>query len=124
MQSAIIVYVKSKETNFAQPVKLFEPKLKAALSQRGCSYTDNPGKADWLLTIDAATRKGSEVEGIYFSYLDATISLIEQRTGKEIYNNNFTDLKGGGLNYETAGRKAYDASLQHITDEIMRNLGK
>jgi hypothetical protein len=124
MQSDIIVYLTSKEMNFMQPVKLLEPKLKASLSQYGCSYTTDLGKADWLLAIDASTHKGNEIEGIYFSYLNVSVSLVEQRTGKEIYSNNFTALKGGGLDYETAGRKAYDASLQLISDEIMRNLEK
>jgi hypothetical protein len=124
MQSAITVCVQSDEANFGQRVRLLEPKLKAALSQRGCSYTSNPDKADWLLTISAATRQGREVEGIYFSFLDATVSLVERSTGKEIYSNNFTDLKGGGLDYETAGRKAYDSSLQQIADAITSSLEK
>ncbi|GHT64375.1 hypothetical protein FACS189451_11960 [Bacteroidia bacterium] len=53
--------------------------------------------AEWLLTINVSTRKGSEVDGI------------------EIYNNNFTDLKGGALDDDRAGRKAYDTGLKQIT---------
>ncbi|MDR1370136.1 MAG: hypothetical protein LBJ72_08460 [Dysgonamonadaceae bacterium] len=124
MQSAIIVCIKSRERNFTQPVKLLEPKLKAALSQYGCSYATDPGKADWLLLIDASTYKGNEIEGLCFSYLNVAISLVEQRTGREIYGNKFTGLKGGGLDYETAGRKAYDASLHLICNEIIRNMEK
>jgi hypothetical protein len=124
MQTAIAVYIKSDEKNFGQPVKLLEPKLKAALSQHGCSFTPEPGKADWQLTVEASTRKGAEIDGIYFSYLDVAVSLVEYRTGKEIYSNNFTDIKGGGLDYKTAGRKAYDAGLQSITNEIMKSLEK
>ncbi|GHT41457.1 hypothetical protein AGMMS49965_11270 [Bacteroidia bacterium] len=124
MQSAIVVYIKSDEKNFTQKVSLLEPKLKAFLSQRGCSYTTTPESADWLLTIEASTRQGREVDEIFFSYLDVIISLVERKTGKEIYGNNFTDLKGGGLDYLTAGRKAYDASLQKIVDEIAKVLEK
>ena len=43
---------------------------------------------------------------------------------EEIYQNNFTDLKGGALDYERAGRKAYDAGLDKITNEIVKNLEK
>lgn len=124
LQGAITVYVKSDEKNIGQQVNLLQPKLKSLLAQHGCSYTDHPNKADWLLTIQAATRKGHEVEGIFFSFLDITISLIEQRTGKEMYNNSFTGLKGGGLDYEMAGRKAYDGKVQHIADEIFLKLEK
>ncbi|GHT59197.1 hypothetical protein AGMMS50239_05270 [Bacteroidia bacterium] len=124
LQAAIIVFVQSKETNFGKQVHILAPKLKAELSEHGCSFTDNPNEADWILNINTSTRKGSEVDGIYFSYLDAEISLIELRTGKEIYNNNFTDLKGGALDYDRAGRKAYDTGLKQITAEIVKNLEK
>jgi hypothetical protein len=124
MQSAIAVYIKSDEVNFGQPVKLLEPKLKAALSQHGCSFTPKPDKSDWRITIEASTRKGAEIEGLCFAYLDVEVSLVESKTGKEIYSNNFSDLKGGGLDYKTAGRKAYDTNLQSITDEIIKYLEK
>jgi hypothetical protein len=124
MQSAIIVYVKSSEKNFDRRVQILEPKLKALLSQHGCSFTTDITKADWKLDITASTRKGREVDGIFFSYLDVTVSLTEERTGKEIYGNNFTDLKGGGLDYETAGRKAYDAGLKNIADAIAASIEK
>jgi hypothetical protein len=124
LQSAIIVYIQSQEKNFGTPVCLLEPKLKAELSKQGCSFTSVREKADWLLTINAATRKGSEIDGIYIAFLDATIALVEQKTNKEIYANNFTNLKGGGVDYEKAGRKAYDSGLQKITKEIIMSIEK
>ncbi|MDR3188251.1 MAG: hypothetical protein LBT94_03580 [Prevotellaceae bacterium] len=122
MQSAIAVYISSTEHNFDQRVRLLETKLKAELSKRGYSFVANRQSADWLLTIDASTREGSETNGVYVSYLDAEISIIEQRTRKEIYGNTFTDLKGAGLDYKTAGRKAYDSGLKAITDEIVKSI--
>jgi hypothetical protein len=124
LQSAVIVYIQSQEKNFDKTVHLLEPKLKAELSKRGCSFTSTREKADWLLTIDAATREGSEMDGIYIAFLDATITLVECKTNKEIYTNNFTDLKGGGIDYDRAGRKAYDSGLQQITKEIIRSIEK
>lgn len=122
MQSAIAVYILSAEWNFDQRVRLLEPKLKAELAKRGYSFTPTRQGADWLLTVEASTRKGSELNGIYVSFLDAEISIVEQRTGKEIYGNVFTDFKGGGLDYKAAGRKAYDSGLQAITDEIVKSI--
>ena len=124
LQSAVIVYIQSQETNFDKTVHLLEPKLKAELSKQGCSFTTTLEKADWLLTIDASTREGSEMEGIYIAFLDATITLVERKTNKEIYANNFTDLKGGSIDYERAGRRAYDSGLQKITKEIIRSMEK
>jgi hypothetical protein len=122
LQSAVVVYMQSQEKNFDKTVHLLEPKLKAELSKQGCSFTSTREIADWLLTIDATTREGSEMEGIYIAFLDATITLVERKTNKEIYANNFTGLKGGGIDYEKAGRKAYDNGLQKITNEIIRSI--
>jgi hypothetical protein len=124
LQSAVIVYIQSQEKNFDKTVHLLEPKLKAELSKQGCSFTPTRENADWILTIDASTRKGSELDGIYIAFLDADITLVERKTNKEIYANNFTDLKGGGIDYEKAGRKAYDGSLQRITKEIITSIEK
>jgi hypothetical protein len=124
MQTAIVVFVQSRESYFGKPVNILAPKLKAGLSEHGCSFTDNPAEADWTLKINASTRKGSEIDGIYFSFLDAEISLVELRTGKEIYSNNFTGLKGGATDYDCAGRKAYDTGMKEITREIVANIEK
>ena len=98
--------------------------MPSKFSKQGCSLTPTREKADWLLTIDASTREGSEMDGIYIAFLDATIMLIARKTNKEIYANNFTDLKGGGIYYEKAGGKAYDNGLQQITKEIIRSIEK
>jgi hypothetical protein len=122
MQSAIAVYIASEEWNFDQQVRLLAPKLKAELAKRGYSFAANRQSADWLLTINASTRRGSELNGVYMAHLEAEISIVEQRTGKEIYSNVFSELKGGGLDYKAAGRKAYDSGLQAITDEIVKSI--
>jgi hypothetical protein len=124
LQSAVIVYMQSQEKNFDRTVHLLEPKLKAELSKQGCSFTSTREAADWLLTIEASTRQGTEMDGVYIAFLDATITLVERKTNKEIYANNFTDLKGGGVDYERAGRKAYDSGLQQITKEIIQSIEK
>ena len=122
MQSAISIFIKSYEKNLGQSVRLLEPKLKSVFSQRGCSFTNYSAEADWILSIRASSRSGNEIEGLFFAYLDVTVSLIDQHSEKEIYSNIFTNMKGGGLDYESAGRKAYDSCLQHIANEIMHYL--
>jgi hypothetical protein len=124
LQTAIIVCVLSKEKNLEKQVHILAPKLKAELSAHGCSFTDDAIQADWLLTISTSTRKGGEVDGIYFAYLEAAVSLVEKRTAKEIYSNNFTGFKGGALDYDQAGQKAYEAGIKHISGEIIKSLEK
>ncbi len=124
LQTAIIVYVQSKEMNFEKSVQILAPKLKAELSKQGCCFTSSQPEADLLLVINASTHRGNCVNDLCFSYLDVEVSLKECKTGKEIYNNNFTDLKGGALDYERAGRKAYENGLDKIAGEIVKNLEK
>jgi hypothetical protein len=124
LAQAVYVYVESKETNFGQTVHLLEPKLKAELSKHGCSFTTDRYDADWMLNIEASTRRGSETNGIYMAFLDAIVSLVERKSGKEIYKNSFTDLKGGSTDYDRAGRKAYDGGVEKIAREIVGNLEK
>jgi hypothetical protein len=124
LAQAVYVYVESDETNFGKKVQLFEPKLKAELSKHGCSFTTDRTEADWILNIEASTRRGSEQSGIYMAFLDAIISLVERKSGREIYKNNFTDLKGGSTDYDRAGRKAYDNGVEKIAREIVMSLEK
>jgi hypothetical protein len=122
LAQAVYVYVESKETNFGETVHLLEPKLKAALSEHGCSFTADRDEADWILSIEASTRRGSEISGIYMVFLDVIVSLVERKSGKEIYKNNFTDLKGGSTDYDRAGRKAYDGGVGKIAGEVVKSV--
>jgi hypothetical protein len=124
MQGAIVVCVASSEHNLGQPLSLLAPRIESLLASRGCSFTDDAQGADWLLNISANTRQGSAYEGICFSYLDAEVSITDCRTGREIYRNVFSDIKGGGMDFVTAGRNAYKADLEKIVAEIAGNLEK
>ncbi|MDR3329038.1 MAG: hypothetical protein LBS63_02870 [Prevotellaceae bacterium] len=124
LQQAVYVYVESAETNFGEPVHLLAPKLKAELSKHGCSFTADRAEADWLLRIEASTRRGSELSGIYMAFLDAVVSLVERKSGRELYGNSFTDLKGGSTDYDRAGRKAYDSGVEKIAREIVKSIEK
>jgi hypothetical protein len=123
LQTAVIVYLQSQETNFGQPVQLLAPKLKAELSAHGCSFSDHKKNADWLLHIQASTRKGHNVGDICFSYLGVVVSLIKGNTSKEIYSNTF-NIKGGALDFEKAGRNAYEKGIIQIAGEIVKNIEK
>jgi hypothetical protein len=122
LQTAIIVYITSVESNLGHPVQILEPKLKAELSEHGCSFIPEQTETDWVLSVETSTRRGDSVNDICFSYLDAKVSLVEGATGKEIYGNTFTNIKGGALSFTQAGIKAYETVSTLIADEIVKKL--
>ncbi|MDR2065515.1 MAG: LPP20 family lipoprotein [Prevotellaceae bacterium] len=118
LQAATVIYVKSTEMNLDKQVEILAPKLKAELAKIGCSFKSLPDESDYILNVKAYTRQGNSLNSMCFSYLDAEVSLIEQITGKEIYHNNFTDVKGAALDYERAGRKAFENAASQIVDKL------
>jgi len=115
------VYLEAMEYNIGVPlsVKILEPKIKKYLTEKGYSFTDDIASADALISINAESRKGSEMYGQYISFVDATISVTDMNSGEEIYTNSLQSKKGIQLSFEQAGLKAYqDVSIEIYTDII------
>ena len=68
---------------------------------------DRAAEADFIIRIKANTTTGTYYHGIYFAYLDANVSVMDNSTGEEIYKTHLDQLKGGGANYKKAAKKAY-----------------
>ncbi|MFT7020382.1 MAG: ABC-type uncharacterized transport system auxiliary subunit, partial [Cyclobacteriaceae bacterium] len=79
-------------------------------------------KADYKLTIEAVARKGQIGDLATLTYVDATVSLINQETGKEIYKNSFFNIKGIGASHNDAQSKAYQKARNQIVDDITYEL--
>ncbi len=105
-------------------VPFIEPKLKEALTEKGYTFSDNASQADLMITINAKARRGNNVSGIYFAFVDATVSVLDLGSGKEIYKNSYTDIKGGSGNWERANAKAYQAASKKIVGEIVEEIMK
>ncbi|MDR2126906.1 MAG: hypothetical protein LBP63_08765 [Prevotellaceae bacterium] len=118
LQTATLLYVKSTEMNLGKKVEILAPKLKSELAKLGCGFKPLQDECDYVLNINASSRQGNSLNNMCFSYLDAEVSLMEQATGKEIYHNNFIDVKGAALDYEKAGRKAFENIISQIVDKL------
>ena len=79
--------------------------------------------ADYILTIDAKTRKGQKNQYMFLSYLDATIAMYKSSTNKEIYKKGLSSVKGGAADYELAGVKAYEKAINSFLDDFISELG-
>jgi len=120
----LFVLIDADEQNLGQnlTVPFIEPELKESLTKSGFSFTTDASKADMFIKITAHSRKGSSFKGIFFSYVDATVSITDAPTGKEVYTNAFANVKGGGLDYEQAGIKAFRAAAAKVSDEVSKKL--
>ncbi len=118
------VYVTSTEMSLGKPLRIniLAPSVKNALLALDYKFLDSPEGADYIIAIEASTRKGQQSGYAKFSYLDATVSMVRTDTGKEIYKNSLTSIKGSGANFELASAKAYEKAKKSIGNDISYQL--
>ncbi len=102
---------------FGQSYIALQNELKGRLAVGGCSFTDNPGEADWIIGIEAAAREQNiaVLGGMtsYFAYVDARVAIDKGATSQRIYENEISVKGGHTRNYMEAARAAYkDLSKQ------------
>lgn len=116
----IMAYINSNEYNLNKKVrlKILEPKLKKDLSDIFFNFANEPKKADISINIEANTRKGSELMGLYTAFADLTVSIIDLKSNNEIYKNSFNNINGVDLDYSKAGLKALRKAAKKICKEL------
>lgn len=120
----------TEEMLFGVRMKLprIEPLLKNSLSSNGYTFVDDPSKAAMLITVKSNGRDGGEYSGLYTTYVDANISVLDLNSGEEVYKTSYNNVKGVSINHEKAGMKAYDeiaADLQKkVIPKILEQLKK
>jgi len=87
---------------------------------KGYQFTDNPGEADYLIKIAASATTGTSHQGIYFTYVDANLSIINRLDNKEIFKTHVDQVKGGGANYVKAGKKAYTNAAEQLKEAVLK----
>ena len=118
------VYVKSSEFNLGNEMDIYllAPAIKNALVELDYKFVDAEQNADYILTIDAKTRKGQKNQYMYLSYLDATIAMYKRSTSKEIYKKGLSSVKGGAADYDLAGVKAYEKAISSFLEDFLSEL--
>lgn len=119
-----LVYLNSKELYDGSPmsVKAIEPLVKEKLSLAGFELTSDVTKARFQIDIQATARKGGNIQGLYFSYLDAALTVIDLESGSEIINQAFSGEKQGGSNFEQAAMNAFKKTGEQMLDALSGRL--
>jgi hypothetical protein len=117
----ITVFIQYTEKNFGRKLDspTIEPILKEKLSDYGFSFVNDISEADIIIELEADTRKGSKYEGMFPAYADVSISVIDMRSGEEIFKDKIFNVKGFHSNYMNAGLKALQKSAKRISIEIL-----
>ena len=120
----LTAFIDSKERNFGKALEVphLEPTLKNVLGDEGFSFVDNMSEADMVITVEADSRKGSEVYGQYVAYVDVSVSVLDMNSGEEIYKNKLSDIKGIHLDYERAGLKAYENAGEQLVETVVPSI--
>ena len=59
----------------------------------------------------------------FFSYGNASVTLVDSENNQEFFVTNLTDVKGGDFGSQrTAGIRAYDQLKKSIVQELRKNL--
>jgi len=122
--SGLSAFIDATENHFGQKLEIqhLEPALKKDLSERGFTFIDNPGNADVMFKISAESRRGAEVYGMCSSFVNINISVINLKTGDEIYKSSLHDIKGIDLNYSKAGLKAFENAAKEVQNILVPEL--
>ncbi|MFY0685996.1 MAG: hypothetical protein JXQ90_02465 [Cyclobacteriaceae bacterium] len=124
MVVAPAIYIASKEEGIesALKIKVIEPAVKSSLAGLRYSFVDTEDAADLILTIEAIARKGQVGEIATLTFVDATVSMINRSSGKEIYKNSFFNVKGLGASHDDAQSKAFQKARDMIADDVSYEL--
>ena len=119
-------YVNSYETidGSTVQIKTVEPEIKNRLAEQAYHFVSDQDKADYVISIKAANTTGNAYQGIYYSYVDATLSIIDAGTGDEIFKTSVEQVKGAGSNSKKAGKKAMITASTMLTEKLMEYLSE
>lgn len=124
LDHAIVICVQCKADKYGSPYSTLGNEVKGVLSARGCSFTNDPKKADYLIKIDATARKHAHSAfgntTTYFAYVDASIS-ISNKQSQRIYED-VISMKGGSISYEAAANDAYKKVSKLIGDAVNNSI--
>lgn len=124
LDHAIVICVQCKADKYGVAYKNLGNEVKGVLSARGCSFTTDPTKADYVIKINATARKHAHSTfgntTTYFAYVDASISITNKKS-QRIYED-VISVKGGSINYELAANDAYKKVSKQIGGAVSENI--
>jgi hypothetical protein len=119
-----LVYVASVEKSLGNPKanQQITNRIKNYLTNAGFEFTDQKGKAELALDVDANSEKGAVSGSIFITYVTAVIRVSSVKDNKEIYATTLDRINGFSLDYERSSQEAYNKSLDVLEKEKLPEL--
>lgn len=100
--------------------------VKGGLSASGCSFTEDPAAADYVIQINASAREYNKANiggsAAYFVFVDAAIAIEKTATGQLILEDEISVKGSHTLGFEEAAREAYKNTSQRIVKLLLENI--
>ncbi|MDE7379334.1 MAG: hypothetical protein K2N13_10330 [Paraprevotella sp.] len=126
LKHATVICLSCTADIFGKPYPTLQNELKGILATGGCSFTENPADADWVITITCEAREHSNVNigktSSYFSYVDAQIVINKVITSQRIYEDEISVKGGHTFGYSEAAKAGYKEIKQKIGEIIKNNI--
>lgn len=116
----------SKEKNQGElmGMKYLQNALTQGATENGFPVTTAANRAEVVVEIDTDTQNGGVAYDLYTSILNGKITFLDQDTKEPLYVYPIQNMKGAGLNYETAGVKAYERASEKLKQDVLQNFLK
>lgn len=128
LEHGTVIYLSCKADMFGKAYTALQNELKGILSADGCSFTDRPADADWVINITCTSRRhtNATIAGMntFIAYVDTRITIDKVKTSQRIYEDGQSVKGAHTLNYDEAARAAYKNAKQQIGTIITKNINQ
>ncbi len=121
-----MVFIKSEELQLGQDIgtRYLRDEVNKQSVNHGFGIAPTESSADLIIDIKSNTRKGAENEGVFVSYLNIELKVLNAETRRQVYAGSLVDLKGVQLDYKGASDDAYKKSINQLDKKILREIQK
>ena len=120
LKNALTICIQCDATIFGTNYTALRSALQGHLSKLGCNFVTDPAQADWVVRVQTAAREYNTMTmgnvNTYFTYVDATISVLKAATNQLVYEDMLSEKGGHTHNFEQAARDAY----KYLTPKICK----
>lgn len=126
LEHDVIIYLNSNVSVFDKKDNSLGLEIKGLLSEKGCSFTENPSEADWVIEIKGNAREystttiGSTMN--YISYVDITILIKKQSSSQIVYEDMVSSKGIHPMGYGAAANKAFMDLPKQIENIIAKTI--
>lgn len=129
LEHGTVIYLQCRADLFGEDYgRTFANELKGVLAHDGCSFTNNPDQADFIVKIVASAREHTNVvvgaRNSYFSYVDAEVSIDNVVTGQCVYVDQISCKGGHTLGYAEAAKAGYKDIKNQIGNSLRKNISQ